>query len=89
MLRFGFSVVATAVAAVLGAGFESNLRQGILLMDSDPFKFLGRPWTAAILTVSLLLLIYGTYGTIRMLRQDRARAEEAAARRAAAAARQP
>jgi putative tricarboxylic transport membrane protein len=86
MLRFGFSVVATAVAAVLGAGFESNLRQGILLMDSDPFKFFGRPWTSAILTVSLFLLIYGTYGTIKMLRQDRVRSEEAAARRTAAAA---
>lgn len=88
MLRFGFSVVATAVAAVLGAGFESNLRQGILLMDSSLFRFLGRPWTSAILTVALALLIYGTIGTIRMLRQDRARTEEAARRRSAAAAHQ-
>jgi TctA family transporter len=71
---------------VLGAGFESNLRQGILLMDSSLFRFLGRPWTSAILTVALALLIYGTIGTIRMLRQDRARTEEAARRRSAAAA---
>jgi hypothetical protein len=55
-------------------------------MDSDPVKFFGRPWTSAILTVSLLLLAYGTYGTIKMLRQDRVRSEEAAARRTAAAA---
>jgi putative tricarboxylic transport membrane protein len=73
MLRYGFPVVATAVAAVLGAGFETNLRQGILLMDSDPVKFLSRPWTAAILSVALLLLIYGTVGTIRLMRQDRGR----------------
>jgi putative tricarboxylic transport membrane protein len=73
MLRYGFPVVATAVAAVLGAGFETNLRQGILLMDSDPVKFLSRPWTAAILSVALLLLVYGTISTIRLMRQDRQR----------------
>jgi putative tricarboxylic transport membrane protein len=81
MLRYGFPVVAAAVAAVLGAGFESNLRQGILLMDSDPVKFLSRPWTAGILFVALLLLIYGTIGTIRMIRRDRQLVEDAAARR--------
>jgi hypothetical protein len=54
-------------------------------MDSDPFKFLGRPWTAAILTVSLLLLIYGTYGTIKMLRRDREMAAAREARRRASA----
>jgi putative tricarboxylic transport membrane protein len=73
MLRYGFPVVATAVAAVLGAGFETNLRQGILLMDSDPVKFLSRPWTAAILSVALLLLIYGTVSTIRLIRSARKR----------------
>jgi putative tricarboxylic transport membrane protein len=71
MLRYGYPVVATAVAAVLGAGFEMNLRQGILLMDSDPVKFLSRPWTAAILTIALLLLIYGTIGTIKEMRRNR------------------
>jgi putative tricarboxylic transport membrane protein len=71
MLRYGFPVVATAVAAVLGAGFETNLRQGILLMDSDPVKFLSRPWTAAILTLAFLLLVYGTIGTIKEMRRNR------------------
>jgi putative tricarboxylic transport membrane protein len=71
MLRYGFPVVATAVAAVLGSGFETNLRQGILLMDSDPIKFLSRPWTAAILFVAFLLLVYGTVGTIQEIRRNR------------------
>ena len=43
---------ASGLAAVLGSGFEMNLRQGILLMDSDPIKFVSRPWTAAILTLA-------------------------------------
>jgi putative tricarboxylic transport membrane protein len=77
MLRYGFPVVATAVAAVLGSGFETNLRQGILLMDSDPVKFLGRPWTAGIMTVVVLLLAYGTYNTIKLMRRDRERMAEA------------
>jgi putative tricarboxylic transport membrane protein len=71
MLRYGFPVVATAVAAVLGSGFETNLRQGILLMDSDPIKFLSRPWTAGIMTVVVLLLIYGSYNTYKLMRRDR------------------
>jgi hypothetical protein len=50
-------------------------------MDSDPVKFLSRPWTAGILFVALLLLIYGTIGTIRMIRRDRQLVEDAAARR--------
>ena len=78
MLRYGFPVVATAVAAVLGKGFESNLRQGILLMDSDPIKFLSRPWTAAILAVALLLLAYGAVSTMRLARQGRRRTQQAA-----------
>jgi len=73
MLRYGFPVVATAVAAVLGSGFETNLRSGILLMDSDPVKFLSRPWTAGILCVAIALLIYGTISTVRMIRHDRER----------------
>jgi putative tricarboxylic transport membrane protein len=80
MLRYGFSVVATAVAAVLGAGFESNLRQGILLMDSSPIRFLSRPWTALILALALALLIYGTIGTIKMMRREQRSAAEALAR---------
>lgn len=80
MLRYGFPVVATAVAAVLGSGFETNLRQGILLMDSSPIKFLSRPWTAGIMAVVVLLLTYGTYNTVKLIRRDRARLKDSEAR---------
>jgi putative tricarboxylic transport membrane protein len=74
MLRYGFSTAAAAIALVLGAGFESNLRQGLLLMDSDLWAFVSRPWTATFLAVSLLLLVYGSYTTVKNLRQERAAA---------------
>jgi putative tricarboxylic transport membrane protein len=57
----------------LGAGFESNLRQGLLLVDSNLIAFVSRPWTAAILGICLALLVYGVVSTVRVGRKVRAR----------------
>ena len=70
MLRYGYSVAGAALAAVLGAGLEDNLRAGLLLTGNDIVAFVTRPWTGGILLVSLGLLIYGTIGTVRLARQS-------------------
>jgi putative tricarboxylic transport membrane protein len=73
MLRYGYSTPAAAVGLLLGAGFESNLRQGLLLVDSNLIAFVSRPWTAAILGICLALLVYGVVSTVRVGRKVRAR----------------
>ncbi|MPZ14677.1 MAG: hypothetical protein GEU73_09690 [Chloroflexi bacterium] len=76
MLRYGYSTAAAGVGLLLGEGFESNLRQGLLLMDSSLIAFVTRPWTAAILTVAFALLLYGTISTVRITRRTRRAREE-------------
>jgi putative tricarboxylic transport membrane protein len=82
MWRYGYSVAGFAIMMVLGPGLESNLRGGVLLADESWWAFLTRPWTALILGVSLVLLMYGTYGTVKLARR------QAAIRRQAVAAHQ-
>lgn len=65
MIRHGYPVIATAVALVLGPGFEEQLRAGLLLMDNDVWRFVSRPWTAVFLTLGVLLLVYGVRTSIR------------------------
>ena len=72
MLRYGYSTAAAAIAVVLGAGAERSLRTGLNLTSNDWFAFVSRPITAAILTVALLFLIYGIWGTIRQYRMAQA-----------------
>jgi putative tricarboxylic transport membrane protein len=71
MMRYGYSVAGFAIAAVLGRGLEGNLRAGLLLTDGW-YRFLTRPWTAAILCFSTALLIYGIIGTIKVNRRTAA-----------------
>jgi len=59
MMRYGYSVAAAALAAILAAEFERTLRQGLNLFDNDIFLFLSRPITAAVLLVSLAILVFG------------------------------
>ena len=72
MLRYGYSTAAAAVGLILGPGLETNLRQGLLLMDGSVWRFVSRPWTGTILAASIALLIYGAVGTIRMSRREEA-----------------
>ena len=65
---YGYSVAGFAIAMVLGRGLESKFRNGLLLAG-DWGTFLMRPWTAVILAISVMLLIYGTYGTIKLARR--------------------
>jgi putative tricarboxylic transport membrane protein len=79
--RYGYSPAAFAIMMVLGPGIERNLRAGLMLTESWG-AFLTRPWTAVILGISIVLLMYGTYGTIKLARR------QAAIRRQAVAAHQ-
>ena len=79
MRRYGYPVAATALAVILGRGFETNLRQGLVLVDESWWRFVTRPWTGLILGFSFALLIYGAIGTIRMARRASAARKEALA----------
>jgi putative tricarboxylic transport membrane protein len=69
MMRYGYSTAGAAMGVVLGFGFETHLRGGILLVNGDLIAFFSRPWTAAITAVALALLAYGTFGTIKLARR--------------------
>ena len=69
MMRYGYSVAAAAITAVLGKGFEAYFRRGLMLTDNNVWQFVSRPWTAVILILCISILIYGTIGTIRLARK--------------------
>lgn len=70
MRRYGYSTAAAALAVVLSAGLETNLRQGMELFDNNIFRFVGRPVTAFMLTVCLLVLIYGIWAEVKLRRSQ-------------------
>jgi putative tricarboxylic transport membrane protein len=66
MRRYGYSVAAAALGAILGEGLEKNLRGGILLMQSDLVAFVTRPVTAVILVAVMGFVILGIVQSRRM-----------------------
>jgi putative tricarboxylic transport membrane protein len=69
MMRYGYSVAAAALAAILSAEFERTLRQGLNLFDNEVFLFVSRPITATVLLASIVILIFGV---LRIRREKRA-----------------
>ena len=69
MMRYGYSVAAPALAAILSSEFERTLRQGLNLTNNSVVQFVTRPLTAAILLAALAVLILG----IVNLRRERRR----------------
>jgi len=67
MTRYGYPVAATSISLVLGRGFEAYFRRGLLLCDNSLVKFFTRPWTLAITLLALGLVIYGIWGTVKLL----------------------
>lgn len=67
MSRYGYSVAAAGLAAILSAEFERTLRQGLNLFDNDLMLFLGRPIAGTVLAISFLILLFG----IVRIRRDR------------------
>lgn len=70
MIRYGYSTAGAAIGFVLGSGLETNLRSGLLLYGGDVLTFVARPWTAAILILALLLLVYGVRSTLKLARAE-------------------
>ncbi len=78
MSRYGYSVAAAGLAAILSSEFERTLRQGLNLFDNDIIRFVSRPITATVLLISLAILIFGI---LRIRREQKlARDERDAAR---------
>jgi putative tricarboxylic transport membrane protein len=71
MMRYGYSVAAAALAAILASEFERTLRQGLNLFDNDLILFLSRPITATVLLATLVIL---GFGVMRLRRERRATA---------------
>jgi putative tricarboxylic transport membrane protein len=69
MLRYGYSVAAAGLAAILSGEFERTLRQGLNLTNNSVVEFVTRPLTAGIMLVALAVLILG----INNLRRERRR----------------
>ncbi len=68
MTRYGYSVAAAALAAILASEFERTLRQGLNLFDNDIVLFLSRPIAATIIFASLVIL---GLGILRLRRERR------------------
>lgn len=68
MLRYGYSVAAASLTAILASEFERTLRQGLNLMDNDPVRFFTRPITASILLFAAAMLVYGLVASRRSSR---------------------
>jgi putative tricarboxylic transport membrane protein len=79
MRRYGYPVAGATIAVILGTGFESNLRRGLLLCHKSWWEFLTRPWVAIIVGLSFAFLIYATIGTIRLARKAAATRQKALA----------
>jgi putative tricarboxylic transport membrane protein len=67
MTRYGYSVAAASLAAILASEFERTLRQGLNLFDNDFVLFLSRPIAGSIIFASLVILLLG----ILRLRRER------------------
>lgn len=78
-LLYGYSTAALALGMILGSGFESQLRQGLLLARGDVSAFLLRPYVTGILSIAAVFLVYGIISTVRLARRERAAAAAEAA----------
>ena len=65
MLRYGYSTAGAALAVVLGAGFERELRIGLNMMKSSWVAFFSRPITGTITFIVLVLFGIGVYRQIK------------------------
>jgi len=79
MRRYGYPVAGATIAVILGNGFETQLRTGLLLCNRSWLTFVTRPWTAIVLAVAFGFLIYGTMGSIKLARRAAAVRKQAVA----------
>ena len=58
MKKFGFPVTPLCIALVLGKLFETNLRRSLILSKGNPFVFVMRPISCAILILAVFMLFF-------------------------------
>ncbi|GAB3537661.1 tripartite tricarboxylate transporter permease [Arthrobacter tecti] len=71
MKKFGFEPGPLVLAFVLGALLEDNLRRSLLVLDGDVSGFLGRPISAVLLVVFVLVAVLPIIKSATAKRRDR------------------
>jgi len=71
MLRYGYPTAAAALGVFLGKEFERSLRIGLNMNDNSFATFFSRPIALVIITVALVLLIWGIVRRRQMRRRMR------------------
>lgn len=76
MLRYGYSPAAAGLGLILGSGFETHLRLGLMMSDNSPVQFFTRPLTAPIMLFAIAFLGWGVFSTWKILKRERLLAAE-------------
>lgn len=71
MRLFRFEPAPLLIGFVLGPMMEEQLRRTLLLSRGDPSVFVTRPISATLLAISIAILTYGLWATLRSRRQTR------------------
>src|SRR3546814_18598835 len=85
MRLLGFEPAPLLIGFVLGPMMEENLRRGLLLARGDYYQLLAQPITGSVLCLTLLLVLWSLWSSLRR-RRAAAGAGSRRPRRAAAAA---
>lgn len=86
MLRYGYSPAAAGLGLILGSGFETNLRLGLMMSNDSWAQFFMRPYTLPIMLFAIAFLGWGVFSTVKIMRRERERAAKIAAEEEAAGA---
>ncbi|MGM0928188.1 MAG: tripartite tricarboxylate transporter permease [Actinomycetota bacterium] len=70
MKKFGFEPGPLVLAFVLGALLESSLRRSLLVLDGDVTGFMGRPISATLLVVFVLVAVWPMVKTVMDRRKN-------------------
>ncbi|MEP3629211.1 MAG: tripartite tricarboxylate transporter permease [Hyphomicrobiales bacterium] len=72
MRLFKFEPAPLLLGFVLGPLMEEQLRRAMLLSRGDPMVFLERPISATLITITVAILVFALYATLRKHRHKRA-----------------
>src|SRR3546814_10041144 len=69
MRLLGFEPAPLLIGFVLGPMMEENLRRGLLLARGDYYQLLAQPITGSILSLTLLLVLWSLWSSLRRRRR--------------------
>jgi putative tricarboxylic transport membrane protein len=70
LIKLGFEPAPLLLGFVLGKLMEENLRRALIISRGDMMTFLERPVSAALLAISLILLVLALLPAIRQSREE-------------------